>query len=62
MELVVWIEGRVKAPENTRTPANSRKEEKPVSKTFFQHAINMLKQMMEVQKMEITQQARRTRG
>eukprot|EP00972_Heterocapsa_arctica_P074266 10961901-Heterocapsa_arctica.AAC.1 len=62
MELAVWIEERVKTPGNTRIPANSREEEKPVSMKMFQQAINMLKEMMEVQKMEITQQAKRSRG
>eukprot|EP00972_Heterocapsa_arctica_P051340 7551997-Heterocapsa_arctica.AAC.1 len=47
MELVVWIEERVKAPENTRMPANSREEEKPVTTKMFQQGINMLKEMME---------------
>eukprot|EP00972_Heterocapsa_arctica_P003457 515274-Heterocapsa_arctica.AAC.1 len=47
MELVVWFEGRVKAPVTTKSTANSIEDEKPVNMKAFQQAINMLKEMGE---------------
>eukprot|EP00972_Heterocapsa_arctica_P024612 3629076-Heterocapsa_arctica.AAC.1 len=47
MELVVWLEGRVKSPGNTKPAANSMEEEKPANMKLFQKAINMLKEMGE---------------
>jgi hypothetical protein len=61
MELVVWIEETVKAPENTSPPENNKEEDRPVTTKRFQQGINMLKEMMEVQKIESAQQARRIR-
>eukprot|EP00972_Heterocapsa_arctica_P106232 15649402-Heterocapsa_arctica.AAC.1 len=62
MELVVWIEATLKGPETTGAAATRSEEGKPVSTKRFQQGIDMLKEMLEVQMMEITQQAQKTRG
>eukprot|EP00972_Heterocapsa_arctica_P079475 11713322-Heterocapsa_arctica.AAC.1 len=49
MELVVWLEGRVKSPGNADTKTYSMEEEKPVSIKHFRNAINMLKEKGEEQ-------------
>eukprot|EP00972_Heterocapsa_arctica_P060733 8959340-Heterocapsa_arctica.AAC.1 len=61
MELVVWLERSIKAPETAKIMCFKKEEEKPVNAKIFYKAINMLKEMGEFQTVEQMGEAKKTR-
>eukprot|EP00972_Heterocapsa_arctica_P049518 7288258-Heterocapsa_arctica.AAC.1 len=61
MELVVWLEKTIKAPETGRMAENKKEEEKMVNTKDFYKAINMLKELSEDALRENKEEAKMTR-
>eukprot|EP00972_Heterocapsa_arctica_P017229 2545891-Heterocapsa_arctica.AAC.1 len=61
MELVVWLENIIKAPEKGQMAENKKEEEKVLSTKEFYKAINLLKEMNEEAVRENKEEANMTR-
>eukprot|EP00972_Heterocapsa_arctica_P099387 14666110-Heterocapsa_arctica.AAC.1 len=61
MELVVWLERNIKAPDYAVMIENKKEEEKMVSAKIFYKAVNMLKEVGEDQVRENQGEATNTR-